>query len=527
MLAVLGIVLYFGSNMISSSRHADTADVSEPKITKRQAADAGLAFAKERFGIAAGDTFVTYQTHKERDGYLERKGLASEYAKKFGSLYPIEYFTVEVKSRSGGVNHIFVDVNFATGSVFGWKPAADSTRPADAAPDRTRNEEAARVELRQHGLNPDEFKLVADDKAPDTRYTFVNPSVAVGEAKLQVQVDIVSGKTVGYEPVFILPAEHLAWLHRQDLAASIMTYASLGFMFIMAAAGFIFAVLYRKHVTFGRGVLLTMLYALFYCINNINMLPALKAEQGTGVSTYVTIVTVVFVNFATLLMAVGTYVSFVSGVELWRRAGWNPWPRWRDPAFGTDVFAAMGRGILICLFALGVQQLLFLAGEQYFGVWAVADASSSPYNMLAPVLFPLLAWCAGISEEATFRLFGIAFFQWIVRFRFLAVLIPSVIWAASHTQYPIYPVYTRLVEVSVLGLIFGYAFLKYGFMTVLFAHATMDSLLMGLDLVSSHNVSDIALGIMYMLSPLLIGWLLAWLHGRWRQRRLPAPPAVS
>jgi hypothetical protein len=262
---------------------------------------------------------------------------------------------------------------------------------------------------------------------------------------------------------------------------------------------------------------LSLLYALFYCINNINMLPAIKAEQGADVTGFGTIATVVFVNFVTLLMAVGVYVSFVSGIELWRRTGWNPWPRWRESAFGADVFAAMGRGYLLCLFILGVQRILFLGGEQIFGVWAVSDASSSPYNMFAPALFPLLAWCAGISEEATFRLFGIAFFQRIVRIRFLAVLIPSVIWAASHTQYPIYPVYTRLVEVTVLGVIFGYAFLKYGFMTALFTHATMDSLLMGLDLVTSHSGTNIALGVFYMLSPLLVGWLLAWLHGRWRR----------
>jgi hypothetical protein len=42
-------------------------------------------------------------------------------------------------------------------------------------------------------------------------------------------------------------------------------------------------------------------------------------------------------------------------------------------------------------------------------------------------------------------------------------------------------------------------------------------LLMGLDLVTSHSGTNIALGVFYMLSPLLVGWLLAWLHGRWRR----------
>jgi hypothetical protein len=516
-MAVLGIFMYFGSNIVASSHETDAAGGGEPQISKLQAAKAALDFAKQRFAIAEADTFVTYQTHKLRSAYLERKGLASEYAKKFGADYPLDYFTVEVKSRSGSPTHLFIDVNYSTKAILGWKLSAGNARGADAKLDRPRYEEAARAELKQHGLNPDEFQLVADDSAPDNRFTFVDKSTVIGEAKLQVQIDIAAGRTIGYEAAFILPSEHLDWMERQDRAASIMTWCSLGLMFVMAAAGLVFAVIYRSHVLFGRGIVLSLLYALFYCINNINMLPAIKAEQGADVTGFGTIATVVFVNFVTLLMAVGVYVSFVSGIELWRRTGWNPWPRWRESAFGADVFAAMGRGYLLCLFILGVQRILFLGGEQIFGVWAVSDASSSPYNMFAPALFPLLAWCAGISEEATFRLFGIAFFQRIVRIRFLAVLIPSVIWAASHTQYPIYPVYTRLVEVTVLGVIFGYAFLKYGFMTALFTHATMDSLLMGLDLVTSHSGTNIALGVFYMLSPLLVGWLLAWIHGRWRR----------
>jgi hypothetical protein len=87
-------------------------------------------------------------------------------------------------------------------------------------------------------------------------------------------------------------------------------------------------------------------------------------------------------------------------------------------------------------------------------------------------------------------------------------------------------VYTRLVEVTLLGLIFGYAFLKYGFLTVLFTHASMDSVLMGIDLFSLHRPADALLGTVYMASPLLVGLVLAWLHGRSLARR-SAPPVTT
>jgi hypothetical protein len=143
--------------------------------------------------------------------------------------------------------------------------------------------------------------------------------------------------------------------------------------------------------------------------------------------------------------------------------------------------------------------------------------------MSIPAVFPLLAWSAAISEEAVYRLFGIAFFLKLVRNRFAAVLLPSIVWALSHTQYPIYPVYTRLVEVTIIGLIFGFAFLKYGFMTVLFAHATMDSILMGLSLIDMGDLLHSLTGTFYLIVPALIGWFLGWLHGKRKRREQIVP----
>ncbi|KIL41229.1 hypothetical protein SD70_08180 [Gordoniibacillus kamchatkensis] len=524
-LALIGITLYAGVNIIAGKidPEAHAAADGRRTATKQAAAEAALAFAKERFGLSpAAGTFVTYETYKLRSSYLERYGLAAQYDKKFGKDYPLEYFTVELRGKQeSSAAHWFVDVDMSGRRVLGWSEGADAARQRPAKVDLAKAEAAALRTLRDRGYDPALFTPVRAPQDPDTRFTFESKTDRVGEAKLQLQIDADETRAFGFASVFVIPLEHVHWMENQDRQASIMTWISLGFMLLMAAAGFIYAVLYRKHVSFGRGVVLTLVYAAFYCLNNLNMLPALKAGQGSGASTQDTIINVMFVNFVTLLMAIGVYISYVSGMELWRRVGWNPWPRWREARFGADVWHSMGRGYLLCLFVLGVQQLLFFAAMYGFRVWTVSDASDSPYNMLVPGLFPLLAWCAAISEESTFRLFGIAFFARIVRWRFAAVLLPSIVWAAIHTQYPIYPVYTRLIEVTILGLILGYAFLKYGFMTVLFAHASMDSLLMGFDLLSLQNAADAALGILYMAAPLLVGTLLAWLHGRSRRRSAP------
>ncbi|HEY0827899.1 MAG TPA: CPBP family intramembrane glutamic endopeptidase, partial [Bacilli bacterium] len=218
------------------------------------------------------------------------------------------------------------------------------------------------------------------------------------------------------------------------------------------------------------------------------------------------------------------YLSFAAGAEMWKRRGWNFYPRWQQESFGTDLSQGMGRGYLLCLVLLGVQSLLFLIAENYFDMWATNDPATSPYNMLWPVLFPLLAWGAAISEEAVYRVFGIILFTKLLKNTFLAVLVPSMIWALGHTQYSVFPVYTRFFEVTLLGIILGYAFLKYGFMTVLFAHAIMDSILMAFSLISLGGFANVFIGLFYIGFPALIAWLLSRLHKRFISVRRAAHP---
>src|SRR5690606_36202755 len=64
-----------------------------------------------------------------------------------------------------------------------------------------------------------------------------------------------------------------------------------------------------------------------------------------------------------------------------------------------------------------------------------------------------------------------------------AVIISSVLWGAAHVGYTVYPVYTRLIEVTMLGFVFSWMMLRYGLMTAIFAHASVDLIWMGYSLI--------------------------------------------
>ncbi|WP_248927789.1 CPBP family intramembrane glutamic endopeptidase [Paenibacillus hamazuiensis] len=513
MLALAGILLYTAVALLSQSGETteterQAADV--PSISKREAADAAAAFLKSEYGISGKpETFVAYQSRKTFSGYLQKADLYDDYEKKWIAEFPLDFFEVEAYVPGSGERY-YVEVNFTNGHVTAWSkdiPKAAKRADVDTA-DRKKLAEQA---LAKHGYDLNDLRYLKQSPE-DGSYIFESGTKTIGESKLQVHVAVQNREVVRLAPQFSVPESYETWQDEQDESASLMTRISLTFTLLMVLFAVYAVVKYRKYITFHHGLLLTVIFSTVYITNNINMYPAFKTGYGDRLDGWEAVTSLFFMNFIVFLMAAALYVSLLAGREMWQSRGWNAWLHWTEPSFGREVLGGMGRGYLLCLFILGVQQMLFFIAEKKFHVWAVNDPSDSVYNMLAPGLFPLMAWAAAISEEATYRLFGIAMFQRIVKNRFLAVLIPSMIWALSHTQYPIYPVYTRFVEVTIIGLIFGYAFLRFGFITVVFAHASMDSILMGLSLIDTGTAADIATGLFYIFVPGIVAYLIAWYH---------------
>lgn len=537
LLAVVGIILYFTVILISSYLSGPPPSNEEadglPTITQQAAADTAVLFARQHFALSDDHkTSTLYQTHSERSGYLQKEHLFNSYTERYAQL-PLDYYEVEINDLASSKTY-YIDINYSNQKVLGWKTYVSPSSKADtvSAPG-VDPQLLAEQTIKEQGYSPTNFTLLGTVPDLNKKNNAATPSGRVlvyesktdliGQAKLQLTLNVSKGQVVSFQPDFKIPAAFEEWKEKQNSSASLMTNISMGVSLIMAATALFIIIRYRRQITFRRGLWLTLIFLIIYIGNNFNMLPAFRTSHTAGPSQFEALFYLWFLNIIIAMMAVSVYLSVLAGRQMWSRYSWNPLPEWQDPAFGSQVWVAMTRGYLLCFFILGVQQVLFFIAEHAFDVWSVNDAADSVLNMTYPALFPLMAWAAAISEETVYRLFGIAFFLKIVRIRFLAVLLPSIIWAMSHTQYPIYPVYTRLVEVTIIGVIFGYAFLKYGFMTVLFAHASMDSILMGLSLYGLGDWMHIVVGSFYLIFPGLVGWLLYRLHGNKKRRALSMP----
>ncbi|MCZ8522396.1 MULTISPECIES: CPBP family intramembrane glutamic endopeptidase [Paenibacillus] len=522
LLAVIGCLLYFGVSFLSpymeDADRMEEVTESTPSINQAQAAEAAVTFARSRLGLqnAAPETSVIYQAAAQRSGYLQKERLYDDYQKRFGEKLPLDYYEVEIGDPGTGRTH-YIQVNYTTLSIIGWETGRSATARSEGVSSEAPldTEAAIRQTMEAMGYLPGNFVIEesgAGEPSPGALRIYRSKTDAIGDTALELHVKETRGRITLFRPEFPPPASFIAWQDAQDDKASLMTWISMGLSTVMTLTAFVLIIRSRREIRFGRGLILSLVFAGVYILNNFNMFPAFRTEHGSGPSEPQAVFYLWFVNIFVLFLAVSTYLSLLAGRQLWLRRGLNPWPVWSDASFGGSVRTAMIRGYLFCLFVLGLQQVMFFAAAELFDVWAVSEPSDSIYNMQVPGLFPLMAWAAAISEEAVYRLLGIALVLKLTRSRFLAVLLPSIIWAMSHTQYPIYPVYTRLVEVSVIGLIFGYVFLRYGLLTAVFAHAAMDSILMGLSLMMTGSSVQTAIGALYLLVPALVGWLLSWLH---------------
>lgn len=146
----------------------------------------------------------------------------------------------------------------------------------------------------------------------------------------------------------------------------------------------------------------------------------------------------------------------------------------------------------------------------------------SPYsNILSsylPFLYPIvLAFNAAVIEEFLYRMVGVSFLKKYLRFEWIALLLPALLWGFGHSHYLIFPMYLRGVELTIFGVIFGLVYLRYGIITVIIAHFIIDVLLSAAPLLRSPDLFFASSGFVILFVILLLPFLLVVLL---KKRRL-------
>lgn len=162
---------------------------------------------------------------------------------------------------------------------------------------------------------------------------------------------------------------------------------------------------------------------------------------------------------------------------------------WTTRALSSKrVFISLILGYTLVGFFIAYQ-VAFYIGAAKLGAWAPADL---PYDDILNTAFPWLAvlfagFFPAFSEEFLSRAFSIPFFERILRSRMFAIVLAGFIWGFGHATYPQQPFYIRGLEVGLAGVLIGLLMYRYGLLSLLIWHYTVDAVYTSLLLFRSGN----------------------------------------
>jgi hypothetical protein len=509
-------------------------------ISKSKAADSAAEFVQTVLSLDLSTpvkekALTTYETRADLFGYLTKADLLAPYLKTYEKQFPYDVFRVRYTDPTETLSAVTVDVHMTTGQVVGFEEIASSSNAnkqmmLDLGSETTDSMKAwegdltleekvklAQPYLNAFGFQPSELELASDEGDVGLQYR-IN-GYTLGESQAQVKLSYEYGVVSSLESYFTVPQAHLDYVSGQTKIANWLTYAGYALLtFVLAILAIVYSALTRAHTSFKRGIFLASVYFVLSTIGTLNMMPAFQKE---GLESGVLIFGFFFQGLVTLFLAASVYFSLVGGDGLWRKNGVNLWSRSREEGYGRSMLHSVADGYAWALILLGAQSVIFFILEHTIHTWSTTDATQSPYNMLYPLLLPLLAWVAGIGEEAVYRLFGIPMLKKMFRSTFIASLLSTLIWAFGHTLYPIYPVISRPIELTFIGLLFSLVFLRYGFATVVFSHVIFDSILMSLSLMFMGGALNIGAGLFYIALPAIVAYVIYLFNPPSKERKNP------
>jgi Type II CAAX prenyl endopeptidase Rce1-like len=184
-----------------------------------------------------------------------------------------------------------------------------------------------------------------------------------------------------------------------------------------------------------------------------------------------------------------------------------------------EFFTAAVVGLSLAAAHIGYVVAFYIIAQSRFGAWAPQELNfDNSVNTLFPwITGAAIGLLASTNEEFTFRLFAIPFFQRLTRSKWIAVIVPAFLWSFLHSNYPQEPAYIRGIEIGIFGVIAGLVMLRWGILSTLIWHYTVDASLVGLLLVRSNNlyfkISGIVVGAA-AVAPLLFAGISYLTRGR-------------
>lgn len=352
--------------------------------------------------------------------------------------------------------------------------------------------------LRRQTATPQRFieeQLQQRPNRYDYLFTWEQEGFKAKEATHRRSVTVQGDQVGAYQEFLHVPEKWKRDFARMRAANDLYAQIAVGFYvpLILGAVVLIIIWIRRKDLDWRSLVLISTVVGGLMMLNEWNQLPFFIDQTSTSTPYYETLAIGllrglgygVFVFLYVILAA-------AAGEPLYRRAqpgelslaSGFAWRGLRSKrAFNACVvgyaFAAVHIAFVVAFYLIG----------RKFGVWSPQEIEYSDLlSTLLPWIYPVaISLLAATSEEFWFRLFAVPALQRVVKWRWVAIVVAAFVWGFLHSNYPQQPGYIRGIEVGIIGVAAGFLMMRYGILSTLIWHFTVDAVLIGMFLFQSES----------------------------------------
>ena len=376
------------------------------------------------------------------------------------------------------------------GNIVGYSHIIEEERALPSlteAQARTVAENFLRAHISQHPFAALHYLETSTEQKPrrmDYNFVWEQDSLRMGEAPYQLSVAVHGNEVGGYAETLKVPEWWLVQYARQrsvnDFCYRLATFATS-----CIVAGLVITLLIgiRNHQVRWRDAVPWGWLALIGAVaaaTQIDSIPDIlfgypTTQQwepfvaGAVFDAVRSVLGQVLLFWALMLVADCIYRECLTGKSSFRRA--------LGPAALRDsqTVRALGVGIAFAVFSFAYVCLFYAAGRQ-LGVWCPVevDLSRAMSGPMPWVQAMQTGFSASFNEEMIFRAGAILLLWRILRVRWAAVVLSAAAWGFMHSNYPQIPGYTRGIELTIVGIVWGALMLRYGIVATLTAHYLYD-----------------------------------------------------
>ncbi|MGE0267406.1 MAG: CPBP family intramembrane glutamic endopeptidase [Candidatus Omnitrophota bacterium] len=441
---------------------------------------------------------ITFKRSQMPNQYLQ-KTIGLDKLNEFIETYNFDLFYWSIAFfKEGDKEQYAVTVSSRTGQVIGYSHSLEETAKIDIITKNEARADAIRFLNERFNFDTDNYEIKGDlttiyDFRNDHTFAWLHKDVSIpwtikgGTGKLISSITISGDQVLRFSHhTFQVPEDFNRDLAKQGNISDNLSVVVRIFSMIFYISAVYFVVSRRNHLamhtTKKTYIFISVIVFTLSMLGFFNSFESILSGYVTT-SPFNSYLVRFFINafVGTVMSSFFVLMPGLSGelihFEVFKDKKQGSLLKYiHSTFFSREVAKSIFLGYFVFIILLGIQSLILKLGQKYCGVWV----EYSWMTTLTSAYFPFLAgitlgFQASVSEEILYRMFGISLGKKIFKNTAAAVIASSLLWGFAHSTYPVYPMWFRAVEVSILGIFLSYIYLKYGFICTLVAHYVFDA----------------------------------------------------